>query len=138
MGGPEHRSLLLSCAFLASGKECSWSLHGYDCSRPVQRTSPITAYIGLGSNVGDRSAHLNDAVRFEDRNPETWNYLAIAYGRDKNMGMMALASAEQGIASGDLDFARQQAARAIKLLPPGPAKQRAVDLQGEAKLRASR
>jgi predicted Zn-dependent protease len=83
-------------------------------------------------------AHLNDAVRFEDRNPETWNYLAIAYGRDKNMGMMALASAEQGIASGDLDFARQQAARAIKLLPPGPAKQRAVDLQGEAKLRASR
>jgi predicted Zn-dependent protease len=78
-------------------------------------------------------AHLNDAVRFEDRNPETWSYLAIAYGREKNMGMMALASAEQGIASGDIDFARQQAARAIKLLPPGPAKQRALDLQGEAK-----
>ena len=78
-------------------------------------------------------AHLKEAVRFEDRNAESWGYLAIAYGRDKNMGMMALASAEQGIASGDLDFARQQAARAIKLLPPGPAKQRAIDLQGEAK-----
>jgi predicted Zn-dependent protease len=78
-------------------------------------------------------AHLNEAVRFEDRNPESWSYLAIAYGREKNMGMMALASAEQGIAEGDLDFARQQAARAIKLLPPGPAKQRAIDLQGEAK-----
>jgi predicted Zn-dependent protease len=78
-------------------------------------------------------AHLNDAVRFEDRNPETWSYLAIAYGRSNNMGMMALASAEKGIATGDLTYARQQAARALKLLPPGPAKQRALDLQGEAK-----
>jgi predicted Zn-dependent protease len=78
-------------------------------------------------------AHLNEAVRFEDRNPETWQYLAIAYGRSNNMGMMALASAERGIAIGDMTYARQQAARALKLLPPGPAKQRALDLQGEAK-----
>jgi predicted Zn-dependent protease len=78
-------------------------------------------------------AHLNEAVRFEDRNPDAWRFLAIAYGRSDNIGMMALALAEQGIASGDYTQARQQAARAIKLLPAGPAKQRALDLQGEAK-----
>ncbi len=32
MGGPEHRSPLLSCAFLTTGKDCSWSLDGYDFS----------------------------------------------------------------------------------------------------------
>jgi predicted Zn-dependent protease len=78
-------------------------------------------------------AHLNEAIRFEDRNPDAWRFLAIAYGRSNNIGMMALALAEQGIASGDYTQARQQAARALKLLPPGPAKQRALDLQGEAK-----
>ncbi len=78
-------------------------------------------------------AHLNDASRFEDRNPDVWRFLAIAYGRSNNMGMMALSLAEQGIAEGDYTNARQQAARAIKLLPPGPAKQRALDIQDEAK-----
>jgi hypothetical protein len=32
MTGPDHHATLRSCAFLATGKECSWSLHGYDCS----------------------------------------------------------------------------------------------------------
>src|SRR5258708_25327344 len=36
-------------------------------------------------------AHLNEAVRFEDRNPHAWRFLAIAYGRSHNMGMIALA-----------------------------------------------
>jgi predicted Zn-dependent protease len=78
-------------------------------------------------------AHLNEAVRFEDRNPDAWRFLAIAYGRSDNMGMMALALAEEGIADGDYGQARQQAARAIKQLPAGPAKQRAQDIQDEAK-----
>jgi len=78
-------------------------------------------------------AHLNEAVRFEDRNPDAWRFLAIAYGRSNNMGMMALSLAEEGIADGDYGQARQQAARAVKQLPPGPAKQRALDIQDEAK-----
>jgi len=78
-------------------------------------------------------ANLNDAVRFEDRNPDTWHFLSVAYGRSNNMGMMALSLAEEGIANGDYTQARQQAARALKLLPPGPSRQRALDLQGEAK-----
>jgi hypothetical protein len=47
--------------------------------------------------------------------------------------MMALALAEEGIANGDYRQAREQAARAIQLLPPGTARQQAEDLQGEAK-----
>jgi predicted Zn-dependent protease len=78
-------------------------------------------------------ANLNEAVRFEDRNPEAWRFLAIAHGRSNNMGMMALALAEEGIADGNYGEARQQAARALKLLPAGPAKQRALDIQEEAK-----
>ena len=77
--------------------------------------------------------HLNEALRFEDRNPDAWRFLAIAYGRSNNMGMMALALAEEGIADGDYAQARQQAVRAAKQLPPGPAKQRALDIQDEAK-----
>jgi predicted Zn-dependent protease len=77
--------------------------------------------------------NLEQAIHFEDRNPDAWHFLAIAYGRSNKMGMMALALAEEGIASGDYRLAREQAARAIKLLPPGPARQQAEDLQGEAK-----
>jgi predicted Zn-dependent protease len=78
-------------------------------------------------------AHLTEAVRFEDRNPDAWRFLAIAYGRSDNIGMMALSLAEQGIAGGDFTQARQQAARALKSLPAGPARQRALDIQSEAK-----
>ncbi len=78
-------------------------------------------------------ANLEQASHFEDRNPDTWHFLAIAYGRSNQMGMMALSLAEEGIANGDYHQARQQAARAITLLPPGLARQQAEDLQGEAK-----
>ncbi|HXY98590.1 MAG TPA: M48 family metalloprotease [Stellaceae bacterium] len=96
-----------------------------------------TAQVQLETNdpalVPKALGNLKDAIRFEDRNPDSWHFLAIAYGRGGNMGMMALALAEEGIANGDFTQARQQAARALKLLPPGPDKQRALDIQGEAK-----
>ncbi len=83
--------------------------------------------------VGKALTNLNDAIRFEDRNPDCWHFLAVAYGRNGNMGKMALSLAEESIANGNFTEARQQAARALKLLPPGPDKQRALDIQGEAK-----
>jgi predicted Zn-dependent protease len=49
------------------------------------------------------------------------------------MGMMALALAEQGMAEGDWKAANQQAQRAMKLLPPGPARQQAQDLADDAR-----
>ena len=78
-------------------------------------------------------AQLNDAVRFEGDNPDTWYFLSIAYGRGGNIGMAALSLAEQNIVNADYKEARQQAARALQLLPPGVAKQRALDIQAEAK-----
>ena len=78
-------------------------------------------------------------MRFEDRNPDAWRFLAIAYGRSNNMGMMALSLAEEGIADGDYGQARAaRPARApSSILPAGPAKQRAQDIQGEAKTRGA-
>jgi predicted Zn-dependent protease len=77
--------------------------------------------------------HLEEVVRAEDANSEAWRLLAVAYGRADNIGMMAMALAEQGASSGNNDMARQQAMRAIKLLPAGPARQRAQDIADEAK-----
>ncbi len=75
---------------------------------------------------------LTNAVHFEDRNPEAWRLLAIAYGKSDNMGMMALSLAQQGMAAGDYGMARQQAARAVKLLAPGADRQQAEDIAADA------
>ena len=32
MIGPDHRVPFRSCALLTTGKKCTWSWHGYDCS----------------------------------------------------------------------------------------------------------
>src|SRR5439155_7175687 len=37
----------------------------------VQRTSPINAYIGLGSNLGDRGAHLAAAIDLLEKTENT-------------------------------------------------------------------
>lgn len=78
-------------------------------------------------------ANLNDAARVESDNPDAWYFLSIAYGRGGNIGMAALALAEKNEVVGDFKEARQQAARALQLLPAGAAKQRALDIQAEAK-----
>ncbi|HLJ62863.1 MAG TPA: M48 family metalloprotease [Stellaceae bacterium] len=77
--------------------------------------------------------NLKEAVRFEDRNPEAWRLLAIAYGRSGDTGMTALALAEQGMAEGDTKMAQQESTRAVKLLPPGPARLHAQDLLEDAR-----
>ncbi len=76
---------------------------------------------------------LADAVHFENDNPDAWHFLAIAYGRSNNLGMAALALAEEGMANGNYKTAGEQADRAMKTLPPGPDRQRAQDIRDEAK-----
>ena len=76
---------------------------------------------------------LNAAAAFESDNSELWRLLAIAYGRSGNIGMAALSIAEQNMADGDWNGARQQAARALKLLPPGAQRQRAQDIADDAR-----
>jgi predicted Zn-dependent protease len=77
-------------------------------------------------------ANLEQVTLQEIQNPEAWRLLAIVYGRSNNMGMASLALAEQGASNGDHDMARHEAQRAAKLLPPGPARQRALDIADEA------
>jgi predicted Zn-dependent protease len=87
----------------------------------------------------DALAQLLSADRYENRNPDTWRFLAIAYGRNGDLGNSALALAEQAMAEGDRPMARQQAERAIKLLPAGsPGRLRAEDIKIEAQRKEPR
>jgi predicted Zn-dependent protease len=75
---------------------------------------------------------LNGVLPMEERDPDTYRLLAIGYGRSGNMGMAALSVAQQGMAEGDFALAREQANRAIKLLPPGANRMTAEDIAAEA------
>jgi predicted Zn-dependent protease len=61
------------------------------------------------------------ALRVDNVNGETWRYLAIAYGRDGQLGMAALAQAERALIQGKGFDARQFAERASRQLPQGSA-----------------
>lgn len=76
---------------------------------------------------------LTAALRLESGNAEAWRFLSIAYGRSGDMGMAALALAEQNMAQGNFKEAGRQAERAQKLLPAGAQRQRAQDLGQDAK-----
>ena len=74
-------------------------------------------------------AQLDEVVRIEPHNAAAWRLLSIAYGRDGQLGMTALALAESAGARGNSKEARQQADRALKLLPESsPAWLRAQDI----------
>jgi len=76
---------------------------------------------------------LNDALRTEDKESNGWHLLATAYGRDDQMGMAALALAEEGLTAGKKKAATQQASRAKALLQKNStAYNRAEEIQREA------
>jgi predicted Zn-dependent protease len=78
-------------------------------------------------------AYLNDAAREEGRDGTVWRLLAIAYGRDNQLGMAALSLAEEALADGKKKDARQQAQRAKQNLPRNTAYyQRAEEIQHQA------
>jgi predicted Zn-dependent protease len=76
---------------------------------------------------------LNAALRAEPDNAEGWRFLAVAHGRSGELGMAALALAEQNMAQGNYREAGLQADRAQKTLPAGAQRQRAQDLAQDAK-----
>jgi len=79
-------------------------------------------------------AYLNDASREEGRESQVWHFLAVAYGRDNQMGMAALSLAEQALANGKKKDATQQADRAKQLLARNTvAYGRAEEIHREAK-----
>jgi predicted Zn-dependent protease len=75
-------------------------------------------------------ANLNEGVRLEPDNGNAWHFLAVAYGRQDDIGMAALALAEEALTQGDKKLAVQQATRATQILKAGtPARLRAEDLK---------
>ncbi|MBL8805592.1 MAG: M48 family metalloprotease [Rhodospirillales bacterium] len=77
--------------------------------------------------------NLEKARAGEPENAEIWRLLAVAYGRDGQLGMSSLAQAEQAMILGRRVDARAFAERAERLLPPGsPHILRAQDIKSAA------
>jgi predicted Zn-dependent protease len=64
------------------------------------------------SLIKEAILYLQKALQKEKDNGLAWQYLAIAYGREKKMAPMALALAEYGLVKHEWDYAREQAVRA--------------------------
>ncbi|HET8729188.1 MAG TPA: tetratricopeptide repeat protein, partial [Alphaproteobacteria bacterium] len=64
-------------------------------------------------------ANLESAVSIDSDMPLAWHLLATAYGRAGNLGMAAVALAEEALVRGDETTAAQQADRALQILPAG-------------------
>jgi predicted Zn-dependent protease len=104
-------------------------------SAALLRIALSQAYIETGDPVLNKRAiaYLNDASREEGRDSQVWHFLAVAYGRDNQMGMAALSLAEQALANGKKKDAMQQATRAKQLLARNTAAfARAEDIHREA------
>lgn len=105
-------------------------------AEPLLRTSLAHVQIELGDAqlVKPALTNLRAALQIDNSNPITWRLAATAYGRDNQMGMSALSSAEYNLRTGRLNDARGQAQRAERLLPRGsPGWLRAQDIQEQAK-----
>ena len=104
-------------------------------SAALLRISLAQAYIESNDPKQNKRAiaYLNDALRSEDKETQGWHLLATAYGRDNQIGMAALALAEEGLAAGKKKDAQQQALRAKALLPKSSAAyNRAENIRVEA------
>lgn len=86
---------------------------------PLLRISLSQVYLETGDAGLSKRAigYLNDASRSEGRESEVWHFLAVAYGRDNQLGMVALSLAEEGLAAGKKKDATEQSTRAKQLLP---------------------
>ena len=99
------------------------------------RISLSQVYIEAGDAALNKRAiaYLNDAARTEGRDGSVWRFLAIAYGRDNQIGMAALSLAEQALADGKKKDALEQSQRAKQLLAKNsPPYERADDIHHEA------
>ena len=104
-------------------------------SAPLLRIALSQTYVETKDPVLNRRAiaYLNDASREEARDSDIWHFLAVAYGRDNQMGMAALSLAEGALADGRKKDAMQQAIRAKQLLTRNTAGYaRAEDIHREA------
>lgn len=104
----------------------------YAPNEPLLRVGLASAMIATEDpkQTSDAIRDLEIATRTDPDNSMAWYQLAIAYGRQDNIGQAALASAERFLLIGKLEDAYQQAQRAEGLLPPGsPGALRAADIR---------
>jgi predicted Zn-dependent protease len=105
---------------------------------PLILTALAQTKIDAGSPADLQSAidDLTRAVAQRDGGtPIAWRLLATAYGRTGDLGMSALALAEEALAMGDDESARRQAARALRALPTGSSGWlRAQDIERTAEI----
>jgi predicted Zn-dependent protease len=102
---------------------------------PLLRISLSQVYLETGDPALNKRAiaYLNDASRSEAHESEVWHFLAVAYGRENQLGLAALSLAEEALAAGKKKDAMQQSTRAKQLLPKGSASYaRADDINREA------
>ena len=104
-------------------------------SAALLRMSLSQVYIESGDPALNKRAiaYLNDASRVEGRESQIWHFLAVAYGRDNQIGMAALSLAEEALANGKKKDAMQQSNRAKQMLTKNtPSYFRADDIHREA------
>ena len=91
------------------------------------------------SNILAAIKNMQEAVRLAPDNPTAWRWLGAAYGRNGEIGLASLATAERYILTGKFRYAIGQAARAERSLTKGsPGWLRAQDLKSAAQLAAKR
>ena len=96
----------------------------------AQARLQVSGDAGLGQAIAELTRAVN---RPGGSTPLAWRLLATAHGRNGNVGLAAVALAEEAMATGDFDAARIQAARALQQLPAGaPGHLRALDIQAAA------
>jgi predicted Zn-dependent protease len=99
--------------------------------QPMLRLGLAQAQVEIGGPALNKAAipNLEEVVRIEPFDAPAWRTLAIAYGRDGQLGMAALSLAEAAQVRGDTKEAKMQADRALRQLPVGsPAALRAQDI----------
>ena len=95
------------------------------------------AHIELEMNdsslLADAEQNLTFASRIEPDLPDLWRLLAVAHGRNGELGQAAVALAEQALLEGRRYDARDQARRAMRMLPTGsPGWLKAQDVESQA------
>ncbi len=99
---------------------------------PMLRFSLARAQIATNDPTNNRAAinHLRAVVEFDPDATGAWQQLAVAYGRNGQLGLSSLSSAEFGVRAGRKRDARYHAGRALRILPQGsPGWLRAKDIE---------
>lgn len=98
---------------------------------PQLRVGLAHVQIESGNPALDKAAlaNIEEALRYERNMPLAWRLAAIAYGRNNELGLSALALAEYNLMTGNSLDAAGQAKKAMRLLKNGsPSWLRAQDL----------